>query len=263
MIEHIVTETLTRVTEKPASACSPRTVGLFTELEVDSLALQEIITTLESRCHVVIPDEVTARVRTVGDLCQAATDALAASPPGRIAMAEDYLRGHKSLHHERASRFQAASDRLRARGLSDEHVLIDLGAGYTELDYVLRSSYGFRGRYVPADVWVDGTFDLLTWEPSRPFHWYAALEVIEHLADPGSLVERLKEWAVEGFVLTTPNKNVVDVFAQDPTHMSALDEETLQRWGLETSLHNFYGHYQDGICAVWTRRMKDGHDTQR
>ncbi|MER6503662.1 phosphopantetheine-binding protein [Streptomyces sp. NPDC001455] len=258
MIDHMVTDTLALVTQKRRQTFQDASAVLFSDLEVDSLALLEIITRLQEQCHVLIPDEVTARLRTVGDLHQAVHRAVAKSPTSRIAMAEDYLRGHKSLHHERAGRFRAASDRLRHKGLTDEHVLLDLGAGYTELDYVLRAEYGFRGRYVPADGWVDGRFDLSTWRPSRTFDWYAALEVIEHLKDPRSLVENLKEWAVEGFVLTTPNKNVVDVFAQDPTHLSALDEEALRGWGMETSLHNFYGHYQDGICAVWTRQNKKG-----
>ncbi|WP_432092607.1 phosphopantetheine-binding protein [Streptomyces sp. bgisy100] len=258
MIGHIVTETLALVSEKPAEQCKNQSAVLLTELEIDSLALQEIITRLQDRCHVIIRDEVTARVRTVADLEDAVVQAAAASPASRIAMAEDYLRGHVSLHHERASRFRAASDRLRRHGLTDEHLLIDIGAGYTELDYYLRAEFGFRGRYVPADVWVDGSFDLGTWAPPRPFDWYAALEVVEHLEDPRTLIKRLKEWAGEGFVLTTPNKKVVDVFTQDPTHLSDLDEETLQSWGMQTTLHNFYGQYQDGICAVWTRRLKDG-----
>ncbi|GAA3789977.1 methyltransferase domain-containing protein [Streptomyces chiangmaiensis] len=140
-----------------------------------------------------------------------------------------------------------------AGGLDDADILVDVGAGFTELDFFLRNEYGWRGRYVPLDAWVDGTFDFSTWRPARPVGWYAALEVLEHLQDPEDLIRRMKESALKGFVVTTPNSNVVDVLAQDPTHVTALDEDTLRKWGLATSLHNFYGQYQDGICGLWRK----------
>jgi hypothetical protein len=157
----------------------------------------ETVTALETLTRSTIPDEITGQLATVGDLHDAVSRC-ASSAFSRIAQAEEYLRGHVSLHFERAARFRAASERLRAGGLDDSDLLVDLGAGLTELDYALRAEYGWRGRYVPMDAWVDGRFDLDTWRPARPVGWYAALEVLEHLHDPEDLVRRMKEGRSRG-----------------------------------------------------------------
>ncbi|GGQ50397.1 hypothetical protein GCM10010250_22540 [Streptomyces althioticus] len=251
MIAHLVTGTLATISGRPRSACADRGRNLFHDLGLDSLGLMETVTALEKAASCTIPDEVTGMLATVGDLHDA-VDRCGGERLARIAQAEEYLAGHTSLHFERAARFRAAAERLRAAGLDDTDVLVDLGAGLTELDYALRAEYGWRGRYVPMDAWVDGTFDLLTWRPARPVHWFAALEVLEHLHDPEDLVRRM-QCALKGFVVTTPNSAVVDVLAQDPTHVTPLDEKTLQGWGMTTSLHNFYGQYQDGICGLWRK----------
>ncbi|WP_416972509.1 phosphopantetheine-binding protein [Streptomyces sp. 4F14] len=255
MIMHLVTATLGTVSGRPREQCADRSQSLFSGLGMDSLALMETVTALEKLTHCAIPDEATGRLKTVGDL-EDAVRQYSSAPASRIAQAEEYLRGHVSLHFERANRFRAASSLLRQYGLNDTEILVDLGAGHTELDYFLRVEYGWRGRYAPMDAWIDGTFDLLTWKPARSVNWYAALEVLEHLENPESLIERMKESALAGFVVTTPNSKRVDVLAQDPTHVTPLDEETLQRWGLTTSLHNFYGQYQDGLCGLWRREFE-------
>ncbi|WP_163010753.1 acyl carrier protein [Streptomyces dangxiongensis] len=252
MITNLVTGALVAVSGRPPVECAEPGRHLFHDLGLDSLGLMETVTALEKLVRCTIPDEITGQLATVGDL-RDAVYRCASGAPRRIAQAEEYLGGHTSLHFERAARFRAASERLRASALDDSDILVDLGAGLTELDYVLRAEYGWRGRYVAMDVWVDGTFDLDTWRPARPVGWYAALEVLEHLADPEDLVRRMKESAAKGFVVTTPNSGVMDVLAQDPTHVTPLDEETLQSWGLTTSLHNFYGQYQDGICGLWRK----------
>lgn len=182
MIDHLVTVTLTAINGRPSAEYSyaERSWNLVYDLGLDSLGLMETVTALEKLTGCTIPDEVTGQVETVGDL-QDAVERCAGDALRRIVQAEEYLRGHASLPFERASRFRAASERLRASGLDDTDILVDLGAGYTELDYVLRAEYGWRGRYVPLDAWVDGTFDLDTWRPARPVGWYAALVVLEHL----------------------------------------------------------------------------------
>lgn len=252
---HLVTGTLMAVSSRPEAECLDRERPLSEGLGIDSLGLMETVTALEKLAHCTIPDEVTGQLVTVGDLYDA-VEQCASFPVSRIAQAEEYLRGHASLHFERAPRFRAASTVMRAAGLNDGDVLVDLGAGGTELDFFLRAEFGWRGRYVPMDAWIDGTFDLRTWVPARQVGWYAALEVLEHLEDPKGLVDRMKRSASSGLVVTTPNSKLVDVLAQDPTHVTALDEETLQGWGLKTSLHNFYGQYQDGICGLWRKEFE-------
>jgi hypothetical protein len=60
-----------------------------------------------------------------------------------------------------------------------------------------------------------------------------------------------------GVVVTTPNPDVVDVLALDPTHRTPLTRQQLASAGLYTSVHNFYGTDGDGICGVWYRAGLD------
>jgi hypothetical protein len=165
---------------------------------------------------------------------------------------EEYTRTDRRPYHERASRYLTASDRLHRGGICDRDVLVDVGAGCTELDFCLRTEHRWRGRYVPVDGWIDGT-DLEVWDPARAFDWFAALEVLEHLKDPERLVMVFRENARRGFVVTTPNPDVVDVRAMDPTHITPITRGDLEAWGLHTTVHNFYGTPADGLCGMWTR----------
>ncbi|MFE0777803.1 methyltransferase domain-containing protein [Streptomyces sp. NPDC058861] len=157
---------------------------------------------------------------------------------------------------ERATRYRLAADRLATGGLSDRHSIADIGAGHTELDVCLRTEHGWRGRYLPVDRWT-GTADLDTWEPPMRFDWMACLEVIEHLHDPARLVRVLQDSADHGVVITTPNPDVVDVLALDPTHITPVSREDLAGLGFYTSTHNLYGTDNDGICALWYRAGND------
>lgn len=165
---------------------------------------------------------------------------------------EEYVRLDRRPYHERKSRYLVAADRMLRGGLCERDVVVDVGAGYTELDVCLRIDHGWRGRYVPVDGWIDGT-DIEQWTPRYDYDWYAALEILEHLHDPRRLVNAFKATAKRGFVITTPNPDVVDVLAMDPTHITPLSRELLESWGLYTTVHNFYGRHEDGIAALWTR----------
>lgn len=155
---------------------------------------------------------------------------------------------------ERAARYATAADRLTAGGLCDLHTLADIGAGGTELDYLLRTQHGWRGRYLPVDRWTGPVdLDLEHWVPPRCWDWFACLEVLEHLADPMRLLNAMCDAAASGVVVTTPNPDVVNVLALDPTHRTPLTREQLASAGLYTSVHNFYGADGDGICGVWYR----------
>lgn len=163
-----------------------------------------------------------------------------------------YIRVDRRPYSERKARYQVASDRLHRGGFCDRDILMDLGAGGTELDYCLRTEHGWRGRYAPVDGWIDGT-DLDAWTPRRRPDWFAALEVLEHLQNPRGLVELMKVYADRGFVLTTPNPDVVDVLAMDEDHVHALSREQLEEWGIYVTVHTFYGTLDDGLCGLWTR----------
>jgi hypothetical protein len=163
-----------------------------------------------------------------------------------------YIRVDRRPYSERKARYQVASDRLHRGGFCDRDILMDLGAGGTELDYCLRTEHGWRGRYAPVDGWIDGT-DLEGWTPRRRPDWFAALEVLEHLQDPQSLIDMMREHAERGFVLTTPNADVVDVLAMDEDHVHAINREQLEGWGIYVTVHTFYGTPDDGLCGLWTR----------
>lgn len=51
-----------------AHACGDRSLRLQDDLGIDSLALAELVEVLSSRAGIVIADEETGRVLTVGDL---------------------------------------------------------------------------------------------------------------------------------------------------------------------------------------------------
>ncbi|MFF3669080.1 hypothetical protein [Microtetraspora malaysiensis] len=170
----------------------------------------------------------------------------------RVQRCEEYIRRPRRPYAERKARYQAAADRLYLGGLSNLDILVDVGAGLTELDVCLRVEHGWRGRYVPVDGWLDGV-DLNTWEPDRCFDWFAALEILEHLNEPGRLVEVLQKHATRGLVVTTPNPDVWDVLAMDSTHVTPISRAMLEEWGFQTTLHTFYGKYQDGLTGLWLR----------
>lgn len=169
------------------------------------------------------------------------------------AAVERYVR---RPYRERCARYEVAADRLVAGGLSDQHVLVDVGSGHTELDVCLRITHGWRGRYLPVDRWTGGA-DLETWVPPLRWEWVAALEVLEHLRDPFRLLSELMSSATRGVVVTTPNPDVVDVSAMDAGHVTPITRGELAAAGLYTSLHDLYGARDDGICAVWYREGLD------
>lgn len=168
----------------------------------------------------------------------------------RIRQAERYLWGPRDSYNRRKNRYDMTGQLLRYAGLSDRDIVADVGAGLCELDLCLRQDFGFRGRYVPLDGWLDG-MDLETWVPPRSFDWFTALEVLEHLHDPSRLVKALQARAVKGIVVTTPNPEVWDVLAMDETHVTPVSRELLADWGFATSLHEFHGKYRDGVAGVW------------
>lgn len=172
----------------------------------------------------------------------------AAARAAWISVCDRYLAQRASTYAWRRIRYRKAAGRLRERGLADTDTLVDVAAGWTELDYCLRHELDWRGRYIPIDGGIDGT-DLNSWVPLRRAEWFVALEILEHLADPARLVQVMKAHADKGLIVSTPNPAVVDVMAMDPTHITAVPEETLDQWGLYVEVCTLYGQPDDGLLG--------------
>ncbi|MFE4330721.1 MULTISPECIES: acyl carrier protein [unclassified Streptomyces] len=63
----------------PPTAAGDRQAVLERDLGMDSLALPELVETLQGRLSIVVPDEITARIRTVADLQGAVAHLVAAA----------------------------------------------------------------------------------------------------------------------------------------------------------------------------------------
>lgn len=67
----VVANALAQVTGETAERCSDETAWLEDDLGVDSFALLELVEILQERLGISVPDEVTARLRKVGELQRA------------------------------------------------------------------------------------------------------------------------------------------------------------------------------------------------
>ncbi|MFE4368230.1 phosphopantetheine-binding protein [Streptomyces sp. NPDC056835] len=76
----VIGEVLVRITGRPCGACAEPDALLERDLGVDSLTLLELVETLQDRLSITVPDEVTARVRTVADLRDAVRVLTVAAP---------------------------------------------------------------------------------------------------------------------------------------------------------------------------------------
>lgn len=146
---------------------------------------------------------------------------------------------------------------MQTNGLSDDHTVYDIGAGWTELDITLRVEGAWKGRYIPVDLGLDLSHDLETWTPPRPADFAVALEVLEHLDNPWRLVAELQE-AVAVIVVSVPNPRTVDVLGIDRTHRTIIRAAELEAFGFEVREELFYGGVysageKDALFAVWRR----------
>lgn len=157
----------------------------------------------------------------------------------------------------RRVRYDWAASLMHRWGLSNDETVVDIGAGRTELDYVLRTDLDWRGQYVPVDGTIDGT-DLRRWRPSHPADWFVLLEIIEHLPRHNwqPLVTACQKMARRGVLISTPNPMVVDVLAMDETHVCAVQPSELNELGFRIEPRNFYGTDEDALAGQWvsTRR---------
>ncbi|MFJ7947979.1 acyl carrier protein [Streptomyces sp. NPDC096354] len=80
MIARTVAEVLAAVTGRSATRCPAADRVLEAGPGVDGLALLEVVDTLQDRVIITVPDEVTARMRTVRDLQDAVGVLVVAAP---------------------------------------------------------------------------------------------------------------------------------------------------------------------------------------
>lgn len=161
---------------------------------------------------------------------------------------EDYLHARQGCYEYRCERYSAAADFLYGNGLTDQDIVCDVGAGYTEFDYYLRTNRDFKGRYYPVDGGLGGE-DLNSWTPKREIHWFVALEIIEHLSMPHMFSQKLQMFNTKGICISTPNSAVVDTLAMDQTHRTALYKEDLENYGYNVEVRSFCGQPDDSLFA--------------
>lgn len=168
-----------------------------------------------------------------------------------IGACDSYLNNRTGKYAWRRVRYLRALTAMQAVGLDHSHTVLDVGAGFTELDYCLRADGQWRGRYVPVDGSIDGT-DLDQWTPPRDADFFVALELLEHLHNPARLVAAMQKRCRLGIVISTPNPLTTDVLGMDATHMTPIFADDLNRWGFQhIEPISFYGKPDDSLFAVW------------
>ncbi len=172
-----------------------------------------------------------------------------------VQMYDDYLAERTGCYEYRAVRYTAAGAAMAMHGLSDSDSIYDIGAGFTELDYCLRTSFNWRGRYIPVDGGIDDT-DLDYWIPPRNVQFSVALELLEHLNGPEYLVRKLQKHTTKAIVVSVPNPRTVDVLGIDSTHVTVVTREMLESWGFFVTERMFCGGtfsngQPDSLFGIW------------
>lgn len=171
-----------------------------------------------------------------------------------IALADSYMAERTARFEWRVERYRAALEAMSELGLNHKQTVLDVGAGWTELDAILRTDGQWRGRYIPADFGVDGT-DLEYWKPPRPVDFAVALEIIKHLHDLWRLVFDLKR-AASAVIISVPNPETTDVLGMDDDHKTVIHRAEIKDRGFVVSDCTFYGGFYsagrpDAVLAIW------------
>jgi hypothetical protein len=172
----------------------------------------------------------------------------------RRQAALDYLAERTGTLEYRFLRYAAVADELFARGLDDDSLLADLGAGRCDFDFYLRAVRGWKGRYLPVDASIDGVNLDDGWHPRVGVDFAVAIELLEHLRRPQRLVRDAVQWA-RVFVATTPNTDELGdehVRKIDRTHVRPIFQGDLANWGADVvEVRSFFGKPNDSLLAVW------------
>lgn len=167
-----------------------------------------------------------------------------------IGSCDAYLEARTGKYEWRRERYEAALVAMDRIGLEDKDTIIDVGAGWTELDHCLRVEGDWRGRYIPVDGSIDAT-DLEVWNPPREAEYFVALELLEHLDDPQRLMAAMQAKATKGVIVSTPNPETTDVLGMDPTHRTEISKALLWAFGFEVYTRSFYGQVDDSLFGIW------------
>jgi hypothetical protein len=170
---------------------------------------------------------------------------------------DDYLNERTGKYDYRAVRYRKAADWLFLNGLTDEHTIVDIGAGWTEFDYCLRKEYDWRGRYIPIDGGINN-IDLNNWVPERNVDFFVALEILEHLHNPVRLLNEMQNHSNIGVVLSVPDPEKVDVFGLDETHVIEVTTQMLEEQGVTAVSEQLYGGVfsdgdNDALMGYWLK----------
>lgn len=173
-----------------------------------------------------------------------------------ISHCDAYLAQRDGTYDFRETRYRAVAQILDDPAtfgdcltpLNDRDTVVDIGACMTEFDYHLRTSLGWKGRYVPIDGAIDGT-NLEYWVPPRDYEWVIGIEILEHMHDPRRLASQMMRAATKGVIVTTPNPDVVDVIAIDIDHVTPVSQRDLESWGFEVKPVALFGKPDDSLLA--------------
>ena len=172
--------------------------------------------------------------------------------PKFIQDCDHYLSERTGCYEFRRERYYPTVLEMQRIGLSDDDTVFDVGAGWTEFDYCLRTEGNFKGRYIPVDGGIDGT-DLQHWIPPRKAEFFVVLELLEHLDYPGALMSRMAQHCNKAIIISTPNPMTTDVLGMDRTHKTAIWPHMLDNWGFSWRIASFYGKEADSLFGVWER----------
>lgn len=170
----------------------------------------------------------------------------------RAGTLPDY--GGRATYPEREGLYAWVYAMLQGLGLSDGDTVLDVGAGYCDLDVYLRSQ-GWFGRYVPVDACIDPGVDLEVWRPSHAADYVVCVDTLEHVREWRSLVTAMRGAARKAVVVTTADADSIDVLAMHESHVSAITGADLASVGLSSVSHPL-GHPVPHYAQLvgWWRR---------
>lgn len=160
-------------------------------------------------------------------------------------------------YEDRKQEYMIVARELAQMGLEDDDLIYDVGAGSCDMDHYLRTEHGWRGKYCPVDGAIDGV-NLEYWLPHNEVtraDYVVSIQTIEHMRYPDVFLQKLKNLAARGLVVTTPNPAVVDVLAVDPTHITPISKQFLEDAGATVFEIEFCGRGNgfnlDTLVATW------------